>query len=503
MPSQRTLITGGLVLSESGETNRLDILLDGNSIADIVPHGAAHAGEFRRIDAGGLAIIPGLVNAHTHGHGGLSKGSGDRWSLELLLNAAGWLGGHRSDEDRYLSTLLAAIEMLQKGCTACFDLSLAVPLPTREGMAAAAQAYSDAGMRAVVAPMIGDIHFYRAIPGLLANAPEALRREMESAAATAGASILPALADIAAHWTFSSDRVRFGLAPTIPLQCTDEFILGCHRIAREHGLPLQTHLAESRPQSIASATRYGHSITAHLAELGVIDGDFSGAHGVWLSPEDMTLLGERGAAIAHNPGSNLRLGSGIADPRAMIQRGVTVGIGTDGGASADGQNMFEATRLACNLSRIQARPAEEWLEAAETHRLATIGSARVLGMQDRIGRLAPGFKADMVFLDLGHINFLPLNNLVNQLVEVEDSTAVKRVMVGGEIVVENGRVLGIDMASVARRAAEAAERLRAANQETRAAAERIAPFVSRFCHGLACGCGSPSGTGQRRLENAG
>jgi 5-methylthioadenosine/S-adenosylhomocysteine deaminase len=398
--------------------------------------------------------------------------------------------------------MLAAIEMLQKGCTSCFDLSLAVPLPTQEGMAAAAQAYMDVGMRAVVAPMIGDIHFYRAIPGLLEAAPAGLQREMESAAATAGASILPSLRDIAARWSFPVDRVRFGLAPTIPLQSTDEFLLGCHRIAREHGLPLQTHLAESRTQAVASATRYGHSITAHLVALSLVDADFSGAHGVWLDTDDMTLLGERGAAIVHNPGSNLRLGSGIADARAMLDRGVTVGIGTDGGASADGQNMFEATRLACNLSRIQARPSEQWLEASETHRLATLGSAKVLRMQDSIGRLAPGYKADMVFLDLGHVNYVPLNNLMNQLVHIEDSTAVRRVMVGGTVVVENGRVLGVDVTGIARRAAAAAERLRAANQATRATAERLAPFVSRFCHGLACDCHSPSGTAQRRLENA-
>lgn len=498
-PPRRSLVTGGLVWAD-GEARALDILLEDDTIAALLPTGTATSTDLVVVDARSRAVVPGLINAHTHGHGGLSKGSGDRWTLELLLNAGGWLGGHRTDDDRYLSTLLTAIEMLQKGCTACFDLSLAVPVPTPGGIAAAAQAYLDAGMRAVVAPMIGDVHFYRAVPGLIDGAPPSLRREMEAAAATGGAAILPSLAAIAAQWSFPSNRVRLGMAPTIPLQCTDEFLVGCHRIAREHGLPLQTHLAESKVQAVAARERWGCSITAHIVKLGIVDDAFSGAHGIWLDEADMALLAEHGGAVAHNPGSNLRLGSGVADARALLDRGVAVGIGTDGGASADGQNMFEATRLACNLSRIQGRPPESWLEAREAHQLATAGSARVLGWADRLGRIAPGYKADLVFLDLGHVNFTPLNDLMNQLVHVEEGTAVRLVMVGGRVVVRDGRVLGIDLDAIAQRAAEAAARLRAANQDARAAAERLAPFVARFCHGLSCGCWSPAAAGQRRID---
>jgi guanine deaminase len=386
--------------------------------------------------------------------------------------------------------------MLQKGCTSCFDLSPAVPMPTQEGMAAAAQAYLDAGMRAVVAPMIGDIHFYRAMPGLLEAASPGQRQDMERAAITGGASILPALGEVASAWRFPSDRIRLGMAPTIPLHSTDEFLIGCRALAREHGLVLQTHLAESKAQAVAARTRYGQSITAHLAGLGLIDDKFSGAHGVWLDEGDMQLLGELGASIAHNPGSNLRLGSGIADARALVEHGINVGIGTDGGASGDGQNMFEMTRLACNLSRVQGRPPERWLEAMEAHRLATTGSAKVLGMQDRIGRIAPGYKADLVFLDLSHVNFLPLNNLVHQLVHVEDGTAVRHVMVGGKMVVKDGRIVTIDIEALARQASAASERLRAANQDNRAAAERLAPFIARFCHGLSCGCRTAGADGK-------
>lgn len=494
MNSQRgsalLVLRGGLVLHGSGDAERLDIVVAGDSIEALLPANAARISDAVEFDASGFAVMPGLVNAHTHGHGGLGKGLGDRWTLELFLNAGGWVGGNRSDEDRYLSAQIAAAEMLLKGCTACFDLSLAVPLPTQEGMAAAAQAYFDAGMRAVVAPMVGDIHFYRAIPGMIEAAPDGLRQDMERAAASGGTSILPAIAAIAKQWSFPPDRIRLAMAPTIPLHSTDEFLLGCHAIAREHGLALQTHLSESQVQAVAARQRYGHSTAAHLAMLGIIDDSFVGAHGVWLDEDDMKLIGDRGGSIAHNPGSNLRLGSGIADARALLDYGVNVGIGTDGAASSDGQNMFEATRLACNLSRVQGREPDEWLGVADALRLSTRGSAKALGMQDSIGRIAPGFKADLVFLDLGHVNYTPLNSLVTQVVHVEDGNAVRHVMVGGDFVVKDRQLLKVDMAALQRRAAAAAERLREANAQARSAADRLAPFIGRFCRGLACACGT-------------
>ena len=251
-------------------------------------------------------------------------------------------------------------------------------------------------------------------------------------------------------------------------------------------------------QAVAARLRNGRSATAHLAALGLIDERFSGAHGVWLDDDDMRLIGDHGGSIAHNPGSNLRLGSGIADVRSLIDNGVNVGIGTDGAASADGQNMFEATRLACNLSRVQGRAPQDWLESGDAIRMATERSARILGMQKSIGRIAPRFKADLVFLDLSHINYTPLNSLINQVVHVEDGNAVTHVMVGGEIVVKDRRLVNVDMAALVQRAAAAAERLREANSATRATAERFAPFIGRFCRGLACGCEIRA---QRQLEN--
>jgi guanine deaminase len=472
----------------SGQAAPADLLLQDDWIAAIAPPGSVTSEGVQRIDASKRLIIPGLINAHTHGHGGLAKGSGDCWSLETLLNAGPWLNGGRTDDDRYLSTLLAAVEMVRKGCTACYDLAAMLPSPSVEGLNRVAQAYADVGMRAVIAPMVADRSFYQAIPDLLDAFPAELRAVAEAMRTAPGETTLAAMRETAASWSYPSDRIRLGIAPTIPLHCSDPFMCGCRDLANEFGLPLQTHLAESSVQRAAALKRYGTTLTGHLDRLGVLGPRFSAAHAIWIDAGEVELIAARGGAIAHNPGSNLRLGNGIADMRPVISRGIPVGVGTDGSSSADNQNMFEAMRLAAFVSRVFDRPPEDWIGAVEALRLATEGSAAVLGMADLIGKIAAGYKADLVFLDLEHVNLVPLNNAAQQLVNGEDGTAVRDVMIGGRFVLRDGVLPGIDWPRIVARAGAAAERLRETNAEALAAAERLAPVVSQFCVGLGrCG----------------
>jgi 5-methylthioadenosine/S-adenosylhomocysteine deaminase len=479
--ADRLVISGGLVLV-NGSAQPGDIVLLGDSIAEIVAPGSAEAPQ--RIDATGRLIIPGLINAHTHGHGGLGKGLGDRWSLELLLNGGSWINGARSDEDRYLSTLLSAVEMLRKGCTACYDLSAMLPLPGEAALHDVARAYTDVGMRAVISPMIADRHFYQAIPGLLDAFPALLRPVADTMRTASAEAILAPIRAAAAAWRYPADQIRLGIAPTIPLHCSDDFLRSCGDIATEFGLPVQTHLAESPVQRAAALKQYGMTLTAHLHRMGLLGPRFSGAHAIWIDDAEIDLIARSGGTLAHNPGSNLRLGNGIADIRRAIAGGVTVGVGTDGCSSSDNQNMFEAMRLAAYVSRVFDRPPEDWIGAADALRMATEGSAAVLGMGDLIGRIAPGYKADLVFLDLDHVNLVPLNNAVNQLVNTEDGAAVRDVMIGGRFVLRDGVLPGLDWPRIAERARDAAVRLAQANAGAREEAERLAPVVSHFCVGL-------------------
>jgi cytosine/adenosine deaminase-related metal-dependent hydrolase len=481
-----TIIRGGRVLdARAHRADPADILITGDTITEIGAPGLAAPSDATIVDARGKLLHPGLINAHTHAHGNLAKGMGDRWTLELLLTASSWIGGNRSLEDKRLSAKLGAVEMVLKGCTACYDLAFEWPAPTLEGLQAVGGAYAEVGMRAVVAPMVSDRTFFEAIPGLKPTLPPALQQSVEKLQPAPWKTSVENMGQALAGWRLDRDQVRLAVAPTIPHHCSDEFIRACVGLSREHGAGMHTHVAESKVQAIVGLQRYGKTLTAHLDDLGVVGPHFTVAHGVWLDTDDMKRLGDRGASVAHNPGSNMRLGNGLADMRGMLERRVNVGIGTDGANCSDNLNMYEAMRLASFASKAQGPDLERWVTTEEVALAATEGSARALGLEGKIGRLAAGYKADIVFLDLGHVNWLPLNDPTNQLVHTEDGSAVSHVMIGGRMIVDNRRLTTVDLGALAREAASARERLARLNAPGKELYEQLAAVVGRFCPGLA------------------
>jgi 5-methylthioadenosine/S-adenosylhomocysteine deaminase len=460
-----------------------DILIRGDTIVEVgkpqVPPGA------KEIDARGRLLHPGLINAHMHGHGNLGKGMGDRWTLELLLTAGPWITGNRNLEDKYLGTLIGAAEMVLKGCTACYDLTAEFPAPSAEGLEAVGRAYREVGMRAVVAPMVADRTLFEAIPGLMEALPPPLQKDVERLRLAPFSTTLENMRKALHGWKFGRDEVRPAVAPTIPLHCSDAFMVGCLNLAREYGTGLHTHVAESKVQAVVGLRKYGKSLLAHMDSLGLVGPRFTVAHGVWLDDEDMKRLGGHGASVAHNPGSNMRLGSGIADMRGMLECGVNVGIGTDGANCSDNLNMYEAMRIASLASKVRGPDWQRWITTSEVLDAATAGSAKALGFGDQLGRLAPGYQADIVFLDLTNPNWIPLNNAVNALVHTEDGSAVHSVMVAGRMVVENRRLVNVDLAKLAREAESARARLEQLNRDNKTLYQRLEPIVGTFCPGLA------------------
>ena len=279
--------------------------------------------------------------------------------------------------------------------------------------------------------------------------------------------------------------MRLGIAPHSPLHSTDAFLAGAQRLALDHGATVQMHLAESKVQAVAGVERYGKTLTAHLAGLGVLAPNFVAAHGLWLDDDDMKRLADAGASVSHNPASNMRYGNGLAAVRRMQDLGLNVGIGTDSRSCSDNLNMFEAMRLASFTSRVQGPDYRRWLSTDEVLHMATEQGAALMGFGGEIGRIAPGYKADIVFLDLANLNYVPLNSAVNQVVNAEDATGVASVMIGGRMVLDERRLTTIDLDRVTAAAEAAMERLWAANGKAFELAARLEDVVGTFCVGLA------------------
>ena len=460
-----------------------DVLIQ-DGVIKAVGLGIAAPPEAKVIDATGHIIHPGLINAHTHGHGGLARGQGDKWTLELLLAAAPWIGGNRSLQDKKLTAQIIAAEMVLKGCTAAYDLYAEVPVPSKDGLDAVAEAYAEIGMRAVIAPMVADKTVYEAIPGLYDSLPDALRGRVDKLRFPAWERTLSAMDEAISAWRWNSKDIRAAVAPTIPHHCSDAFLCGCRDLARKHAVGIHSHVGESKVQALTGIRRYGKTLVQHMNDLGLITPDFTAAHAIWLDDDDLKIMRDKGGSLAHNAGSNMRLGNGMFRFREARDMGVNVGIGTDGANCSDNQNMYEAMRYASMLSKVQTPDPRRWASVEEVYDAATRGSARALGFKD-IGAIAPGMKADIVFLDRTSVNWIPHHWTVNQLVHTEDGTGVRHVMIGGRFVVRDGRILTIDLNRLANEAEEARERLEALNAEFRDLYEKLEPVVASFCPAFA------------------
>jgi guanine deaminase len=487
------IIRGGLVVdARSRSAQPADILVAGDTIAEVGPPGSAAPDDATVFDAADRAIIPGLVNAHVHGHGTMAKGLvGDRQPLEGYLTTLPGLAGHRTLEDKRLNGLLGAAEMIRKGCTACYDLFFEFPTPSLEGLTALGRAYEEAGVRAVIAPMMADTTIYNAYPGLIDAFPEPLQGEVRKLAFAPWQETAAAAERIFSDWPFDRTQIKPAIAPTIPLHCSDDFLRRCGELARAYDLPLQTHLAESRTQAVVGLRRYGETLTAHIERLGLLGPQMSAAHGIWLSGEDMRRLADGGASVVHAPMSNMRVGSGLARVRQLLDRGVNVGLATDGTNTSDSLNMFEATRLASFISRVQTDDYRRWLGVDEVMTMATEGSARAMGFGGKIGRIAAGWKADLVFLDLGHLHYVPLHDVLSQIVFAENGAAVDSVMIGGRLVLERGRLTTIDEVRLRHDVEAAAARLAQANAPARQLSAQLWDIAGRFCRGLVQGQPDP------------
>jgi cytosine/adenosine deaminase-related metal-dependent hydrolase len=257
-----------------------------------------------------------------------------------------------------------------------------------------------------------------------------------------------AYAEEAAARFHGRGRMRFVIAPSGPQRCTEELLGAAAAFSARHGAAYHTHVLETKVQLVTGRELYGKSLVRHLHDCGALSERLTMAHAIWITEEDIELMAASGCSVAHNPVCNLRIGSGIAPLRQLLEAGVNVGLGTDEIDCNDSGRLFDVLKAGGLVHNIADYDYDRWPTAAELLRAATLGGARSVCLQDQIGSLEPGKKADIVLLDLDASPFVPLNDPCVHLVYAENGSSVRDVLVDGEIVVRDGRLTTIDEEAV-------------------------------------------------------
>lgn len=379
---------------------------------------------YARIDLPGHALIPGLVNAHTHAAMALMRGLADDLPLMRWLEDHIWPveGKHVSADFVKDGTLLACAEMLRGGVT-CFNDMYFFP-------EAALEASLQAGMRAALGIIV--IEF----PSAYASDPQAYLSQGL------------ALRD---RWR-EHPRVSFCLAPHAPYTVSDATFRRVAQLAAELEIPVHVHVHETAHELERSVAEHGVRPLARLERLGLLGPGLIAVHSVHLTPEEIALLGRHRCSVAHCPSSNLKLASGITPVARLLEAGVNVALGTDGAASNNRLDLLEETRLAALLAKAAAGDAAA-LPAHAALRAATLGGAIALGVEARLGSLAPGKAADLAAVALDDLALQPMYDVVSHLVYACGREHVTDVWVAGEHVLRNRELARIDLADLQARVA--------------------------------------------------
>ncbi|MGH8543372.1 MAG: amidohydrolase family protein [Gammaproteobacteria bacterium] len=456
------------------------IAVDGNRITYVGPAEWTPPGPFHRtIDADRMIAMPGMVNAHCHSPANLVRGMMPSKPLEI------WRAYYRAslrdmrDEDFYASALLGGMEMLKSGTTTVLDHFAGNQACRFMGAGAAIQAMRDLGLRHIAALTITDKNYGDTIP--LGNTDTSLSAEIKRMSASESRATQAWLDECEAFIETFHAPEKLTTAcpgPSAVQRCSDELLTKSAETARQRRLPMHIHLAETKAQAVMGQQIYGTSLLKHLDAIGVLDSNLSLAHSIWIDNDDIDLFARRGATPVHNPASNLRIGSGLAPVKRFIAAGVNVGLGTDGSASNDGQNMFDAMRLAALIHNQAGSDFSEWVSPPQALAMATRNGARAFGLD--AGVLAPGKLADIVLLRRDTPAFTPLNDAIAQLVFCENGSGVDSVIVNGEIVVESGRLTKVDEKEALSLAELARSRLDPLIRKELAAAQTMEPSLTEM-----------------------
>lgn len=436
MPQATTIVEAAWIMPvdpPDAVLRRHAVVMGEERIVAVLPVDEAHARypAAPRVRLEHHALIPGLINLHTHAAMTLMRGIADDRALMDWLQNHVWPVETRLVTAEFVhdGTLLACAEMLRGGVTCFNDMYF---FPDAAGRAALA-----AGMRAAL--------------GIIAI-------EMPSAYAADAQDYLSK--GLAVRDSMKSEPLlSFCLAPHAPYTVSDRTFERIGMLQGELGLPLHIHVHETRDEIEQSMTRHGVRPLARLQALGLVDAGLIAVHATHLTEAEVRLLSDQGCHVAHCPASNLKLASGIAPVQRLLAEGVNVGLGTDGAASNNRLDVFAEMRLAALLAKGStgdptALPAQAVLE------MATLRAARALGIENCVGSLVPGKFADVTAVDLSALELAPCYDPLSHLVYAAGRENVSHVWVGGELLVENGSLTRLDTRELATKAARWKDRIR-------------------------------------------
>lgn len=377
-----------------------------------------------------LVVTPGLVNAHTHAAMTLFRGYADDLPLMQWLNEKIWPAEAKlKPEDVYWGTLLCCVEMIRSGTTTFADMYF--------HMDQAARAVVDAGLRASLS---------RGLIGVARGADRALG---ESRA-------------FVKEWHLAAGgRITTMLGPHAPYTCPPDYLKKVMRLADELGVGIHIHVAETKGEIAEIREKYGCSPVALLHRTGLFNYPVLAAHCVCLDEKDIELLAAGKVGVAHCPESNMKLASGVAPVARMLASKITVGIGTDGAASNNNLDMVEETRTAALLQKVHTEDPTV-IPAFQALAMATRDGARVLGLEQQVGTLEVGKRADILVWERHAPHLCPAHNVFADLVYAARSCDIRTVLVDGRIVMRDGQVLTVDEEKVMTEAKRRARRLTAA-----------------------------------------
>lgn len=378
------------------------------------------------MDAGDAIIMPGLINTHTHVPMSLMRGIADDRKLQDWLEHYIFPAEAKNVSPEFVrwGTALGCAEMALGGTTTFTDMYYFEEL--------IAETTKKAGLRGVLGESV--IGF----PVADAKTPQdaLVRAEAFIKKYKGDALIVPA---VAPHAVYTN---------------SDETLKAARALANKYQVPMLIHLSETKKENDDTLAQRHMTPTQLLDSLGALEGRTVGAHGVWVTPDDMAILAKRNVGIAHCPSSNMKLASGVAPVLDLMSRGVNVGLGPDGPAGSNNDfSLFEEMNLAANLQKV-TKMDPQVLNARTAIDMATINGARVLGMEKEIGSLETGKKADFIVISLEAPHAMPLYDVESQIVYALKSSDVRDVMINGQWIVRSRKMLTLDMAQIKAKTAE-------------------------------------------------